>query len=100
MDDVEVPAPWHHLHRLLRELGRVALVRPTNEAWLSIEQDHVLSLIERGDGSWQSLVPEKAADIIASRRLFRRDCVAGVPVGCTPSAVRQSAEPPSSSSVA
>jgi hypothetical protein len=90
MDDVEVPAPWHHLHRLLRELGRLALVRPANEAWLSIERDHVLSLIERGDGSWRSLVPEKAANIIASRQLFRRDCFAGERAGDTPSAVHAS----------
>ena len=51
MDDVKVPAPWHHLHRLLRELGSVALVQRTDEALLSIELDQVLGLIEHNDAS-------------------------------------------------
>jgi hypothetical protein len=71
MDDVQVPAPWHHLHRLLRDLGRVALVKPTDEALLSIEPDQVLSLIQRGDASWESVVPHEVGHIVKSKRLFK-----------------------------
>ena len=70
MDELTLPNPWQHLHRLLRELGRVALVRPANEAWLSIEQDRVLTLIEEGDRSWERMVPTEAARLITSHSLF------------------------------
>jgi len=80
-DDVVLPEPWQHLHRLLRGLGRLELVHSANEAWLSIEQDEVLSLIEQGDESWQSLVPTKVAQIINSQQLFRADRRGGVTTG-------------------
>jgi hypothetical protein len=71
LDDVVMPAPWHHLHRLLRDLGRVEPVRTSNETWLSIQQEQVLSRINRGDASWESMVPAKVAQIIKSKELFR-----------------------------
>jgi hypothetical protein len=89
MDDVELPAPWQHLHRLLRELGRVALVQPTDGAWLSIEQDRVLSLIEHGDASWESMVPIEVARLIKSRRLFGVDRLQS---GSTDTGVRHRAD--------
>ncbi len=73
MDDVALPEPWPHLHRLLRTLGRIELVRPANEAWLSIDQDYVRSLIEQGEESWRSLVPARVAQMITSRQLFRSE---------------------------
>lgn len=79
-DDVILPEPWRHLHQLLRGLGHIELVRPGNDAWLSIEQDHALSLIVEGDDSWRSLVPPTAAAIIDSRGLFRPSCLTGPPV--------------------
>jgi hypothetical protein len=66
-DDMIMPAPWEHLHRLLRELGRAKSIRPSNEAWLSIESEQVLSLIENDDPAWQSMVPKQVAEVV--RRL-------------------------------
>ncbi|HVZ92913.1 MAG TPA: hypothetical protein VG797_00230 [Phycisphaerales bacterium] len=71
IDEMAMPEPWQHLHRLLRELGRLELVRPTNESWLSINQERVLSLIQSSDASWESMVPAKVSEIIKSKRLFR-----------------------------
>jgi hypothetical protein len=72
IDDVALPEPWPHLRRLLRGLGRIEPVQAANEAWLSIEQDHVLSLIKQADDSWESKVPQKVAQMIKVRRLFGR----------------------------
>ena len=69
-DDVVMPGPWRHLLSLLRELGRSVSIRPSNEAWLSIQTERVLSLIEAGDPSWESMVPPKVAQIIKSKGLF------------------------------
>jgi hypothetical protein len=69
-DDVVMPGPWQHMHNLIRELGRAAAVHPSNQAWLSIQTETVLSLIEKGDPSWESMVPPKVAQIIKSKGLF------------------------------
>jgi hypothetical protein len=69
-DDIVMPAPWQHMHSLLRELGRTAPIRPSNESWLSIQTEAVLSLIQHGEASWESMVPPKVAQIIKSKGLF------------------------------
>jgi hypothetical protein len=70
-DDVVLPNPWQHLHRLLRELGQVQPIRPSNEEWLSITTRDVLARIQHEDPSWESMVPPKVAQIIKAKRLFR-----------------------------
>ncbi len=45
-------------------------LHPSNEAWLSIGTQRVLSLIESGDPSWESMVPPKVAQLIQSKGLF------------------------------
>src|SRR5258706_963751 len=49
IDDVVLPNPWQHLHRLLRELGRVESIRSSNEMWLSIQTRDVLARIQKAD---------------------------------------------------
>jgi hypothetical protein len=39
---------------------------PGGEAWLSIEEDQVLSLSERDDRAWESMVHAKVAPLIKS----------------------------------
>jgi hypothetical protein len=65
------PGPWHHLSNLLMELGRLEPLRSYNESCLSIRTPDVLQRIERGDPSWESMVPPAVAEIIKSERLFR-----------------------------
>ena len=67
------PAPWHHLQRLLIDIGRIEPIRSYEESYLSIRTPEVLSLIEREDPSWESMVPLAVAEIIKSKRLFRRE---------------------------
>jgi hypothetical protein len=41
-----------------------------NEAYLSIRTSDVLARIEKGDPSWERLVPPAVADIIKAKKLF------------------------------
>lgn len=71
LENTPPPAPWHYLHRLLSELGRVEPIRSYDESLLSIRTPDVLARIERGDRSWETMVPSAVADIIKSKGLFR-----------------------------
>ncbi len=64
------PAPWHHLQQLLIELGRVVPIRSYNESYLSIQTPDVLSRIQKGDASWETMVPPVVAETIKAKRLF------------------------------
>lgn len=61
IDDMDLPAPWQHLHHLLRELGRVQPTRSFNEAWLSLQND----------ARWELMVPSTVAQLIRAKALFR-----------------------------
>jgi hypothetical protein len=71
-ESMELPAPWHHLHRLLTDLGHIVPIRASDEAYLSIQTPEVLARIERDDRSWEQMVPLKVAEIIKTNQLFRR----------------------------
>jgi hypothetical protein len=71
LDNIQPPVPWHHLHHLLVEIGRIEPIRSYDESYLSIRTPDVLALIEREDPSWETMVPPAVADIIKSKHLFR-----------------------------
>jgi hypothetical protein len=68
--NARTPAPWHHLQHLLIELGRIVPIRWYNESYLSIQTSDVLSRIQKGDGSWETMVPPAVAQTIKAKRLF------------------------------
>jgi hypothetical protein len=70
VEDGPVPPPWHHLRQLLREIGRVEPIRGYDESYLSIRTPDVLAQIQRGDPSWEQLVPPAVAEIIKAKNLF------------------------------
>lgn len=70
LDTEELPAPWHHLRTLLRELGRIEPIHSFDASLLSIRAPEVLAQIESGDPSWEAKVPPKVAAIIKSKGLF------------------------------
>ena len=70
IDEVLMPRPWEHLRRLLRELGRVKPIWPSDEALLSIHSRDVLARIANADVSWESMVSPKVVEIIKSKHLF------------------------------
>jgi hypothetical protein len=72
LDDVVTPAPWHHLHNLLREIGRIEPIRAFDESLLSIRTPEVLAQIELGDSSWETKVPFAVASMIKAKGLFQR----------------------------
>ncbi len=71
LDDAATPAPWNHLHKLLREIGKIEPIRSFDESLLSIHTTEVLAQIESGDLSWEEKVPPKVAAIIKEKGLFR-----------------------------
>jgi hypothetical protein len=68
--DGPVPPPWDHLRDLLLELGRVVPIRGYDESLLSINTPDVLARLQRGDPSWEELVPAAVAATIKAGRLF------------------------------
>jgi hypothetical protein len=71
LDNFHIPAPWHHLHNLLVELGKIEPIRSFNESYLSIRTPDVLAGIGSGDSSWEAMVPPAVAEIVKSEGLFR-----------------------------
>lgn len=71
LDDVVLPQPWQHLHEFLLAIGGLEAIRSYDESCLSIQTTDVLARIERGDRSWETMVPPVVAEIIASKRLFQ-----------------------------
>src|SRR5215831_9500134 len=69
-DLAPIPAPWHHLRALLLAIGRVEPIRGYDESYLSIHTLDVLALLQRGDPSWEQMVPAAVAEIIKAENLF------------------------------
>jgi hypothetical protein len=68
--DVPVPAPWGRLRDLLLDLGRVVPIRGYDESLLSIDTHDVLARLQRGDPSWEEMVPAAVAATIKAGALF------------------------------
>jgi hypothetical protein len=70
VETASIQPPWHHMRDLLLEIGRIEPIRQFNESYLSIQTLDVLERIQRGDASWQSLVPVPVAAVIRANGLF------------------------------
>ncbi|HEV3257156.1 MAG TPA: hypothetical protein VG013_09775, partial [Gemmataceae bacterium] len=70
IEDAPIPAPWHHLHALLLELGRVVPIRDFDESYLSIRTADVLARLQSGDPSWEEMVPANVVAKIKAKNLF------------------------------
>jgi hypothetical protein len=70
VERLSVPPPWHHLRDLLLETGRIEPIRGYDESYLSIHTPDVLARIQRGDPSWEAMVPAAVAEMIHTKNLF------------------------------
>jgi hypothetical protein len=70
LEQAPIPPPWHHLRALLLSIGRVEPIRGYDESYLSIHTPDVLARIQRGDPSWEQMVPAAVAEIIRAENLF------------------------------
>src|SRR5882672_6636455 len=70
LEQANIPAPWHHLNKLLLEIGRVVPLHSYDESYLSIHTPNVLARIEQGDPAWESMVPDVVVEMIKSKHLF------------------------------
>ena len=71
LENVGIPPPWHHLHNLLVDIGRVEPIHSFEESYLSIHTPDVLARIAADDTSWETMVPPAVAHIIKAKHLFR-----------------------------
>ena len=72
VDTASIPPPWHHMRALLREIGRIEPIRRFEQSYLAIRTADVLARVQRGDPSWESLVPAPVAAMIKAKKLFGR----------------------------
>ena len=70
VDTAPIDPPWHHMRDLLIEIGRIAPIRDFNGNYTSIHTTDVLARIQRGDVSWQEMVPSTVAEMIKAKNLF------------------------------
>jgi hypothetical protein len=70
LEQADIRAPWHHLNKLLLEIGRVVPIRSYDESYLSIRTPDVLARIKQGDPAWESMVPEVVVEMIKAKQLF------------------------------
>src|SRR6266446_9775028 len=55
---------------VMLELGHIEPIRGYDESYLSIRTPDVLARLQRGDSSWEQMVPAAVAEIIKSENLF------------------------------
>ncbi len=65
-----IAPPWHHLRDLLLQIGRIVPIHNYDESLLSIHTPDVLNRIQRGDPSWEAMVPAAVAEMIKAKNLF------------------------------
>lgn len=70
VDDIELPDTLQHLFQYLRARDCIVPIQPSNDALLDILSPKVLDKIQKGDESWESLVPAEVAEVIKQRQLF------------------------------
>ena len=69
-ETVPVNGPMAHLYAFLLEDHRVEPIRQYNEAFLSLMTKDVLSRIQKGDASWETMVPPAIVETIKKHKLF------------------------------
>jgi hypothetical protein len=74
VDTTSIPPPWHHMRALLREICRIEPIRRFEQSYLAIRPPEVLARVQRGDRSWESLVPAPVAAMIKTKQLFGSAC--------------------------
>lgn len=73
IDGITLPHPWQHLHALLRGLGRIDGILPSDDALLAIDSQDVLARMIEGNPAWEALVPGKAVEVIKSKGLLQEN---------------------------
>ena len=70
VENAPMPPPWQYLRDLLLDIRRLESIRASSEAYLSIYPQDVLARIQRGDPSWEAMVPPPVAATIKAEGLF------------------------------
>ncbi len=65
-----MPSPWHYLRDLLVETRRIESIAGYDKSLLPIMSTDVLARIQRGDATWEAMVPPSVAATIKAKHLF------------------------------
>jgi hypothetical protein len=68
--NLRVAPHLRHLYAYLYENQFIHSLREIREEYLDIYSREVLEMIQRGDSSWEDLVPSQVAQVIRERKLF------------------------------
>jgi hypothetical protein len=69
-DTIPVPDTMRHLYEFLLDNRRLEAIERYDPSILDIRTTDVLARLQRGDGGWESAVPEQVVGIIKERKLF------------------------------
>ena len=69
-ENVQIPADVRSLYSHLVERGRIKQLHNFDESVLPIFSRDVLRRIQNHDVSWETMVPERIAEVIKQRRFF------------------------------
>jgi hypothetical protein len=65
------PPLWRHLRDLLLESGHLEAIDDFNPEYLGFSPPEALARLQRGDSSWEAMVPAPVAEAIKSKHLFQ-----------------------------
>jgi len=65
-----VPPLWRHLRDLLLETGHLQAIDDFSPSYLDYSPGEALARLQRGDPSWETMVPAAVAEAIKTKRLF------------------------------
>jgi hypothetical protein len=68
--NLQVEMHLRNLYAHILESGNLVPIRGSNPAVMDIFSRDVLARIQRGESGWETMVPEKAAEVIKARGLF------------------------------
>src|SRR5262249_48939898 len=72
MTSAATPSLWRHLRDLLLESGHLEALDDFNLEYLDFSPPEALARLQRGDASWEAMVPAPVAAAIKSKRLFQK----------------------------
>ena len=70
-ENLPVDEDLKHLYKYIQGRGLLKDIVDYNESYLQIYSRQILKMIREGQAGWEELVPEKVAEVIKRKKLFR-----------------------------
>ena len=70
-ENIPVDGELKYLYKYILSRGLLKDITNYNEAYLKISSRHILKMIRNNEAGWEEFVPEKVAEVIKRKKLFR-----------------------------